>query len=857
MSIEKLSKKLFQQTLKCTNEDELHNRIVKLGLNKQKGTIDGLKFEWKYFGGNEGNIANVTSTNQVAVLALVEKLINSQDAVLLKFCREQGIDPTSKKAPQNVFKAIEKFLGVKDGDFKNVNKDYISKLKDILLVMESSSQCEEPTLSLLDRGCGISHADMESTILSDSTSNKSKIPFLTGKYSRGGLAMLNFLGNRGMQTILSKPAPSCTNVNDPLTENWSFTLTQKLLPSELVNYGFGEQFKFASVIYLTIENIVPHFASSSVKVSMGNISNTELKSTKLKHTFSTMKYGTWLRMFDFNINDKITQVSKISNIKDIMKLNNVAKICLPQVAYPINAIQPINKADNPYIWNSCGLMHTLLDDKTKAKNRKYFCKPISFNTPTKYGDITTHVFLFDGSDESKRFLEGSRGAFWQIDNQWQHIESIASVESTWGMGVAKDHVIIINDLNKTNDDFKSLISSVDREKLRGSKEFNPIKDQVIRKVNDLKEVAELKDLIHNSALSKMKAKNGTSAISKLFSKVSRPTRASRNSKNHKGICSDGNDLVGSCGQQSKLKDKISKIELIDEKFKFFHSEESSCVVKRKEVDLNSDGFRLQFNTDANKKFFDKFSIASHVTMSHLNSEDLLDAHITSIEYNDHGVLTLTILRRPDFNDVEGFNAHIHFFPQDRNVCDHETFSFDVECHNTKRVKSSSSTSKNASKNPRKPKESSQSSNFEIPFDAIRKNATSNYKVHYNPNKEDNNIDMSEDDLIGFTMNNNSRYWVINIDNIDFKKCINKIIKDEKLNKKDSYEFIQSEYKDYFYTMVLSLEKTLQNKEDNNDSLVIDTSSLTYTAETLGTGFVVIFREILQSHLKNQKVLTKS
>jgi len=853
MSVEKLSKKLFEQTLKCANEDELYNLIVKLGLNKRKGTINGLPFEWKYFGGNEGNVANVTSTNQVAVLALVEKLINSQDAILLKFCREQGIDPTSKKAPQNVFKAIEKFLGIKDGDYKNAKKDSIVQLRDILLVMESSSQSKEPTLSLLDKGCGISHADMESTILSDSTSNKSKIPFLTGKYSRGGLAMLNFLGNRGMQTILSKPAPSCTNVNDPLTENWSFTLTQKLLPSELIAYGFGEQFKFASVIYLTIKDIVPHFPASSIKVSMGKISNTKIKSTTLKHGFSTMEYGTWLRMFDFNINDKVTQVAKVTGVQDIMKLNNVAKICLPQVAYPINAIQPINKADNPYIWNSCGLMYALLDNQTKAKNRKYFCDPISFNTPTKYGDITTHVFLFDGLDESKKFLEGSRGAFWQIDNQWQHIESIASVESTWGMGVAKDHVIIINDLNKTNDDFKSLISSVDREKLRGSKEFNPIKDQVIRKVNDLKEVAELKDLIHNSALSKMKAKNGASAISKLFSKVSRPTRASRSAKNHKNICSDGNDLVGSCGKTSKLKDKISKIELIDEKFKFFHSEELSCVVKRKEVDLNSDGFRIQFSTDASKKFFDKFSIACHVTMSHLNSEDLFDAQTASLEYNSHGVLTLTILRHPDFDNVEGFNTHIHFFPKDRSVCDHASFSFDVECHNTTRAKSPTS----SSKNPSQTKKSSQSGNFEIPFDAIRKNATSNYKVHYNPNKEDNNIDMSEDDLIGFTINNNSRYWVINIDNIDFKKCINKIIKDEKLNKKDSYEYIQSEYMDYFYTMVLSLEKTLQNKEDNKDSLVIDTSSLTYTAETLGTGFVVIFREILQSHLKNQKVLTKS
>ena len=54
--------------------------------------------------------------------ALVEKITNSLDAILLNECKKRGIDPKSKEAPKRMSAAVEKFFGIRNGDFSEVIK---------------------------------------------------------------------------------------------------------------------------------------------------------------------------------------------------------------------------------------------------------------------------------------------------------------------------------------------------------------------------------------------------------------------------------------------------------------------------------------------------------------------------------------------------------------------------------------------------------------------------------------------------------------------------------------------------------------------------------------------------------------
>ena len=68
--------------------------------------------------------------------ALMEKIINSGDAVLIRECLKQGIDPEGKDAPKSMKEAQEKLLGIKDGNLyhdarlqKNIAKLAENKIK--------------------------------------------------------------------------------------------------------------------------------------------------------------------------------------------------------------------------------------------------------------------------------------------------------------------------------------------------------------------------------------------------------------------------------------------------------------------------------------------------------------------------------------------------------------------------------------------------------------------------------------------------------------------------------------------------------------------------------------------------------
>ena len=90
--------------------------------------------KWVPIGGMENltNEGRVEGQMKYPENAFVEKITNSIDAILMKKCRELGIDPTDKeRAPKSLHDGILKFIG-DEKDFEKLRKQH----SDIIILAQ-------------------------------------------------------------------------------------------------------------------------------------------------------------------------------------------------------------------------------------------------------------------------------------------------------------------------------------------------------------------------------------------------------------------------------------------------------------------------------------------------------------------------------------------------------------------------------------------------------------------------------------------------------------------------------------------------------------------------------------------------
>ena len=90
---------------------------------------------WSPLGGSENNFGVIENQQSAPIAALIEKITNSIDAVLMKKCLEAGIDPKSNQAPQSMDEARTNFFPNPGRDwdlagFRNQQAESIQILAD-------------------------------------------------------------------------------------------------------------------------------------------------------------------------------------------------------------------------------------------------------------------------------------------------------------------------------------------------------------------------------------------------------------------------------------------------------------------------------------------------------------------------------------------------------------------------------------------------------------------------------------------------------------------------------------------------------------------------------------------------------
>lgn len=240
--------------LHAETEDEVVAVLQRLNFWADRGA-------WRPYGDVSNNRGIVGNQQSSPVAALVEKLVNSIDAVLTAECYRHGIDPSGPDAPPTMHSAVDRFLDVPDGRIQNVLPRARTRLAERIVLVATGTK-DRPNYLIVDTGEGQQPDQFPNTFLSLLRENKTRIPFVQGKYNMGGTGVLQFAGFHSFQLVISRRRPDVPANGAPqLRTRWGFTLVRRMDP--------GPDHPQSTYVYLAPGGDIPSFEADGIAVLPG------------------------------------------------------------------------------------------------------------------------------------------------------------------------------------------------------------------------------------------------------------------------------------------------------------------------------------------------------------------------------------------------------------------------------------------------------------------------------------------------------------------------------------------------------------------------------------------------------------
>ena len=151
-------KDLCLALVQCETEDEV------IELLKQEKYWDRPE-NWQLFGSDENNYSIIGNQQSKPEAAIVEKIINSVDAMLMGECFRRDMKPESNEAPQSIREALIEYFQIFDGKLTNISAKERSQLSENIGFV-ATGQKTNPNYAIFDKGEGQSPARLHDTILS-------------------------------------------------------------------------------------------------------------------------------------------------------------------------------------------------------------------------------------------------------------------------------------------------------------------------------------------------------------------------------------------------------------------------------------------------------------------------------------------------------------------------------------------------------------------------------------------------------------------------------------------------------------------------------------------------------------------
>jgi len=328
---------------------------------------------WRDFGDRENNYSIIGAQQAKQAYALVEKIVNSVDAVLMRECLRQGVIPDSKNAPSSIAKAVDQYFGITDGNLANITALERSDLAANIGLIASGKKTQ-PNLTVFDLGEGQRPSQMPHTFLSLTESNKLRIPFVQGKFNMGGSGVLRFSGNRSINLVVSKRDPRISGDFDD-ADLWGFSVIRREDPTK------GR--KNSVYTYLAPNREILTFRKDKVSLPNYSVGTQDLPS---------LEWGSIIKLYEYELPGGLK-----TNI--LFDLYNEISLLLTRAALPVRFYERRNYSGHSLETTMAGL-HVRLEEDKRENLEPGFPSGFQFNVMGE--PFTGQIFAFKKDPGEKK-----------------------------------------------------------------------------------------------------------------------------------------------------------------------------------------------------------------------------------------------------------------------------------------------------------------------------------------------------------------------------------------------------------------------------------------------------------------------
>ena len=478
-------KKILFDLYNAPDADSLYNTVVSYGLDSPN--------YWKPYGANFNNAGTFENQQSSPENALVEKLTNSIDAILMKECMVRGIDPKDKtdaNVPQTINAATRLFFNVDNGKWENIIASDRNKIaQDIQIILTEDRKT--PNVAIYDNGEGQNPSNFENTFLSIARGNKNDVPFVQGKYNMGSTGSLVFCGEKHRyQMIISRRNPNL-NDSDGLI---GFTLVRRhiLTPEEEPKY------KLTWYEYLVIEDKIPSINETTFDLGLN------------KTLFSS---GSVVKLYSY----QLTRPSDAT--LDLWRELNplLFETALPILIYENRGFGG-HSSTKPMLGNRTRLA---LDSNEHIEFQK------SFQINVFNSNIPIQVYIFNRKTKNTEFILG-KSVIYTLNGQTQGSETKSFISQDLGFRNLREYMLVCVDCSQIGTTARQELFMASRDRLKQGKFYTELRQSIIDLLSNdthirqkeqeykgraFKETGEDKDMVQ-SLFSKLKSNQD---IKKMFS----------------------------------------------------------------------------------------------------------------------------------------------------------------------------------------------------------------------------------------------------------------------------------------------------------------------------------------------------
>ncbi|RKZ30730.1 hypothetical protein DRQ36_04495 [bacterium] len=447
--------KLFWQLFNAESEEEVHKIVKRNPLLKDNGN-------WFPYGGRDindkTNFKTFENQQPHPLPALVEKITNSIDALLMKKCYMAGIDPTSPQAPKNMSEAVERFFGIKNGDFSEVSSGERRDIASEIQVIATGNR-ETPCILIYDNGEGQHPENFPDTFLSIHRENKIDIHFVQGKYNMGSTGAVVFCGKEHRyQLIASKRNDS---INSQYPNNFGFTLVRRHSLSKQED----KQRRCSWYEYFIIKGKVPNFASKELDIGLWN-----------NRKFAS---GSIVKLYSYQLPTGSRSDIQLGLWRDLNQY--LYRPALPILLYEKRGFKGKTQSK------------LMLGNKTRIvideRDKKEITIPLSIETK-KMGRVDIEATVFKHGVKQTEFVR-DKAVIFTMNGQVHGSEKRSFISRDLGLQMLRDYLLVNIDCTNTNASFYQDLLMGNRFNLKQGHTYEIFRKRIIETLKTNEQLRKL------------------------------------------------------------------------------------------------------------------------------------------------------------------------------------------------------------------------------------------------------------------------------------------------------------------------------------------------------------------------------